>query len=94
METFRNIQSHVDPSTSSSTSPPPSARGLRITQAAEYLGSTPWFVEVAIRSKKIPAHKLGRHYVIFKDDLDDYVTRLRNGAGAAQPNSLSSQAVS
>jgi excisionase family DNA binding protein len=82
METFRNTQSHVDPSTSSSTSPPSSARGLRIRQAAEYLGSTPWFVEVAVRQKQIPAHKLGRHYVIFKDDLDDYVTRLRNGGVA------------
>jgi excisionase family DNA binding protein len=56
-------------------------RGLRIKEAAHYLGSTPWFIEVAIRSKKIPAHKLGRHYVLFKDDLDAYVNRLReNGA--------------
>jgi excisionase family DNA binding protein len=80
MATFRSIQSHVDPSTSSSTSPP--SRGLRIKAAADYIGSTPWFVEVSIRSKKIPAHKLGRHYVIFRDDLDDYVTRLRNGGAA------------
>lgn len=54
-------------------------RGLRIKEAAEYIGSTPWFIEVAVRSKKIPAHKLGRHYVLFKDDLDEFVNRLRNG---------------
>ena len=80
METSRSIQSHVDPSTSSSTSPP--SRGLRIKQAAEYLGSTPWFIEVAIREQKIPAHKLGRHYVLFKDDLDAYVNTLRTGGAA------------
>jgi excisionase family DNA binding protein len=55
-------------------------RGLRIKEAAEYLGSTPWFVEVAIRSKKISAHKLGRHYVLFKDDLDNFIERVRMGA--------------
>jgi excisionase family DNA binding protein len=77
METFRNIQSHVEPSTSSSTSPP--SRGLRIKQAADYIGSSPWFIEVAVRSKKIPAHKIGRHYVIFRDDLDNYIERVRSG---------------
>lgn len=54
-------------------------RGLRIKEAAEYIGSTPWFVEVAVRSKKIPAHKLGRHYVLFKDDLDNYIESVRTG---------------
>ena len=58
---------------------PSNRRGLRIKEAADYIGSTPWFIEVAVRSKKIPAHKLGRHYVLFKDDLDAYVNRLRNG---------------
>jgi excisionase family DNA binding protein len=78
METIRSIQSRVDLGASSSTSPP--SRGLRIREAADYLGSTPWFIEVAIRSKTIHAHKMGRHYVIFRDDLDDYIARLRNGA--------------
>jgi excisionase family DNA binding protein len=80
METSRSIQSHVDPSTSSSTSPP--SRGFRIRQAAAYLGCTPWYVEIAIRSKKIPAHKLGRHYVLFKDDLDNYIERVRMGGAS------------
>jgi excisionase family DNA binding protein len=60
----------------------PARRGLRIREAAAYIGSSPWFVEVAIRSKEIPAFKLGRHYVLFKDDLDDYVNRLRSGGAA------------
>jgi excisionase family DNA binding protein len=54
-------------------------RGLRIREAANYIGSTPWFIEVAIRQRKIPAHKLGRHYVLFKDDLDNYIERVRMG---------------
>jgi excisionase family DNA binding protein len=57
-------------------------RGLRIKEAAQYLGSTPWFVEVAIRSKKIPAHKLGRHYVLFKDDLDNFIEGVRMSGAA------------
>jgi excisionase family DNA binding protein len=63
-----------------SQSPPVDRRGLRIREAAQYIGSTPWFIEVAIRSKQIPAHKLGRHYVLFREDLDDYIERVRNGA--------------
>jgi excisionase family DNA binding protein len=55
-------------------------RGLRIKEAAAYLGSSPWFIEVAIRSKQIPAYKLGRHYVLFKDDLDEYIERVRGVA--------------
>jgi excisionase family DNA binding protein len=58
----------------------PVRRGLRIQEAAHYLGCSPWFVEVAVRSKKIPAHKLGRHYVLFRDDLDAYIERVRGGA--------------
>jgi excisionase family DNA binding protein len=54
-------------------------RGLRIKEAADYIGSTPWFIEVAIRQRRIPAHKLGRHYVLFKDDLDNYIERVRMG---------------
>ncbi len=57
-------------------------RGLRIKEAADYIGSTPWFIEVAVRQRKIPAHKLGRHYVLFKDDLDNYIERVRMGGVA------------
>jgi len=61
---------------------PADRRGLRIREAAQYIGSTPWFIEVAIRSKEIPAHKLGRHFVLFKDDLDVYIERVRAGGAA------------
>jgi excisionase family DNA binding protein len=57
-------------------------RGLRIREAADYIGSTPWFIEVAIRRRKIPAHKLGRHYVLFRDDLDAYIEQVRMGGAA------------
>ena len=57
-------------------------RGLRIREAAQYIGSTPWFIEVAVRSKKIAAHKLGRHYVLFREDLDAYIERVRTGGPA------------
>jgi excisionase family DNA binding protein len=60
----------------------PERRGLRIKEAAGYLGTTAWFIEVAVRTKKIPAHKLGRHYVLFKDDLDNYIERVRTGGAA------------
>ena len=48
-------------------------RGLRISQAAEYLGTTPWFVEVAIREKRIPALRLGRAYTLLREDLDAFL---------------------
>jgi excisionase family DNA binding protein len=73
-------ESHKNEFVSSGTSP--TRRGLRIKDAAEYIGSSPWFIEVAIRQKKIPAHKLGRHYVLFKDDLDNYIESVRIGGAA------------
>lgn len=72
--------SHKNEFVSSGTSP--TRRGLRIKEAADYIGSSPWFVEVAIRSKQIPAHKLGRHYVLFKDDLDNFIEGVRMGGAA------------
>lgn len=48
----------------------PAARGLRIKEAADYIGATPWYVEILFRSKQVPAYKLGRHYVLFREDLD------------------------
>src|SRR5438876_534886 len=45
-------------------------RGLRIKEAAIYLGTSPWWVEIAIREKRLPAYKFNtNYYVIFKDDL-------------------------
>jgi excisionase family DNA binding protein len=53
-------------------------RGYRIVQAAEYMGVTPWFVEVKIRSGELPALKLCRHYTILKQDMDAFLDRYRS----------------
>lgn len=67
----------------SSEVPVSSRRGLRIKQAAEYLGTSPWWVEIAIREKRLPAYKFKtNYYVLFKDDLDAYIDRLRNGGAS------------
>lgn len=55
-------------------------RGLRIKQAAEYLGTSPWWVEVQIRAKRIPAYKPNtNYYIIFREDLDAFIERVRQG---------------
>src|SRR2546430_16639058 len=48
-------------------------RGYRIVEAPEYMGVTPWFVEVKIRSGGLPALKLCRHYTILKQDMDAFL---------------------
>ena len=52
--------------------------GYRIAEAAEYMGVTPWFVEVKIRSGELPALKLCRHYTILKQDMDAFLDRHRS----------------
>ena len=52
-------------------------RGYRIAEAAEYMGVTPWFVEVKIRSGELPALRLCRHYTILKQDMDAFLDRHR-----------------
>lgn len=55
----------------------PAARGLGIKEAADYIGATPWYVEMLIRSKQVPAHKLGRHYVLFREGFDTFIEKLK-----------------
>jgi len=55
----------------------PAARGLRIRESADYSGATPWYVEILIRSKQVPAHKLGRHYALFREGLDTFIEKLK-----------------
>jgi excisionase family DNA binding protein len=52
-------------------------RGFRIVGAANYMGVTPWYVEEIIRSKQLPALKLGRHYTILREDMDAFLDRKR-----------------
>jgi excisionase family DNA binding protein len=53
-------------------------RGLRIREAAAYIGVTPWFLEIAIRERRIPALRLGRAYTLLKEDLDSFLDSERN----------------
>lgn len=55
-------------------------RGFRIREAAIYMGLSPWTVEVLIRSKKLPALKLCRHYTILREDMDAFLTRSKEAA--------------
>ena len=57
-----------------------SRRGYRIAEAAEYMGVSPWFVELKIRSKELPALKMCRHYTILKEDMDAFLDEQRNKA--------------
>jgi excisionase family DNA binding protein len=50
-----------------------SRRGYRIAEAAQYMGVSPWFVEVAVREKRLPALKLGRPWVILREDMDAFL---------------------
>jgi excisionase family DNA binding protein len=59
-----------------STCPLP-PRGLRIADAAKYMGVSPWFVEEEIRAGRLPALKLCRHYTLLKEDLDRYLDLAR-----------------
>jgi excisionase family DNA binding protein len=38
---------------------------------------TPWYVEEIIRSKQLPALKLGRHCTILREDMDAFLDRKR-----------------
>jgi excisionase family DNA binding protein len=55
----------------------PEPRGFRISEAAKYMGVTPWFVELKIRSGELPALRLSRHYTILKEDMDRFLDMQR-----------------
>jgi excisionase family DNA binding protein len=52
-------------------------RGLRIMDAANYMGVTPWYVEEVVRSGELPALMLCRHYTILREDADAFFGRKR-----------------
>jgi excisionase family DNA binding protein len=52
-------------------------RGYRIREAAEYMGVSPWFVELKVRSGELPALKLCRHYTLLREDLDEFLNKQR-----------------
>jgi hypothetical protein len=55
-----------------SASPAP-RRMLSIEEAAIYLGSTPWFVEVGCRSGDLSARKFGQRWVLDIKNLDAWI---------------------
>jgi excisionase family DNA binding protein len=66
-------------------------RGYRIAEAARYMGVSPWFVELKIRSGELPALRLCRHYTVLKEDMDEFLSRARTALAEAQtPRSGSS----
>jgi excisionase family DNA binding protein len=52
-------------------------RGYRIAEAAKYMGVSPWFIELKIRSGEFPALKLCRHYTVLKEDMDRFLDSQR-----------------
>lgn len=52
-------------------------RGYRIEEAAKYMGVTPWFVELKVRSGELPALKLCRHYTVLREDMDAFLDRAK-----------------
>jgi excisionase family DNA binding protein len=61
-------------------------RGYRITEAAEYMGVSPWFIELKIRSGELPALKLCRHYTILREDMDDFLEAERKKVALVSPS--------
>ena len=57
-------------------------RGYRILDAATYMGLSPWYVELKIRSGELPALKLCRHYTILKEDMDAFLDSQRARAAS------------
>jgi excisionase family DNA binding protein len=49
------------------------SRGLRLAEAANYMGVTIWFVRVAIWSKKLRAHKFGKRLIVLREDCDAFL---------------------
>jgi excisionase family DNA binding protein len=52
-------------------------RYLRIAEAAEYLGATPWFIRTLIWNKAIPVIPMGKRHLVDRDDLDNYAQSMK-----------------
>jgi excisionase family DNA binding protein len=65
-------------SSKSAVNPRVEPRGLTIPEAADYLGSTIWFVRTKIWSGEIPATRYGKRFVIDRRDLDGFIERSKS----------------
>ena len=59
-----------------------SPRGLRVADAAAYLGVTVFFIRDAVWKNQLPAMKLGRRLVIAREDLDRFLGQQKPGSAA------------
>ena len=55
-------------------------RYFRLSEAAAYLGSTPWFVSAAVRNGDLPYIPVGKRYVVDRADLDAFAAKQRVAA--------------
>jgi excisionase family DNA binding protein len=56
------------------------SRGLRVPEAAAYIGGTICFVRSLIKDREIPALLLGKRHVLLKEDLDNFLDAQRRRA--------------
>lgn len=56
------------------------ARGLRVREAASYIGCTVSFLRSQIAEREIPALLLGKRHVLLREDLDEYLDTQRRRA--------------
>ena len=56
------------------------ARGLRVQEAARYLGATVSFVRSLIAEREVPALLLGKRHVVLREDLDQFLDAQRRRA--------------
>lgn len=82
-----DIEMTEKPTSAPQGAPAAPRRGYRIAEAAEYMGVSPWFVEVKIRSEELPALKLCRHYTILKEDMDAFLDSAKKRKGRSSDRS-------
>jgi excisionase family DNA binding protein len=75
----------TDAAQTSGTLPTLAPRGLRIQQAADYSGLSPFHIEELIRNGTLPAvggpgSGVCVAYVVLREHLDDYLTELGEAA--------------
>jgi excisionase family DNA binding protein len=55
------------------------ARGLPVSEAARYLGSTVCHVRSLIRNREVPVLVLGKRHILLRESLDEYLDLLKKG---------------
>ncbi|MCY9158062.1 DNA-binding protein [Bacillus licheniformis] len=52
---------------------------MTVSQVAEYLQISEMTTYKLVQEGKIPAFKIGRHWRVKKEDLTEYIEKLKNG---------------